>query len=135
MLAEDQPALRVEQQAVGARLAARGARAGVAAGLEEDADPFAFLPAEDRVLRHVGEEQVAAVRTQTGPSDQPCPRPSFPAGAVGTRTSNRGSSRVMIGSPRRAGVRVGEAAAVVEGDITHATSTIWRVHIFMTVLP
>ena len=33
----------------------------VAARLEEDADPRPFLPLKDRVLRDVGEEQVAAI--------------------------------------------------------------------------
>ena len=37
------------------------ARRGRAARLEEDADPRPFLPAKDRVLRDVGEEQVAAI--------------------------------------------------------------------------
>ena len=57
VLAEDQPPLGVHQQAVGSRLTASGRCAGIAAGLEEDADPPALLPLEDRVAGYVGEEQ------------------------------------------------------------------------------
>ena len=49
VLAEDEPALRVDQQAVRARLAAPAGVPGVAARLEEDADPLALLPLEDGV--------------------------------------------------------------------------------------
>src|SRR5207245_3226712 len=73
VLAQDQPALRVERQAVGAGfvagLAAARLLAGVAARLEVLRDPLLGGVLVDDVVRDVGEEQVAAVLDPDRPLD------------------------------------------------------------------
>ncbi len=100
-----------------------GSRAGerraasVPARLQEYAFPFAFFPAVHRILHHVGEEQIATGRDPGGAFG-----PTMIVGDLlqprecrGTRSSNLGSSRVMIGS--RAGRGWSWAAvAVVDAD-------------------
>jgi hypothetical protein len=62
VLAEDQAALWIDREAVGAGLLAGERRgAGVAAGSKESGLTVALLPPEHRVLDHVGEQQVPAV--------------------------------------------------------------------------
>ena len=56
-----EPALGIDGQSVGARFAGSRSLAGVAAGLEVHAHVLAFLPAIDRVARHIGKEQIATV--------------------------------------------------------------------------
>src|SRR5207244_1787503 len=57
VLAEDQAALSIHQQAVGTLLPSATSRASRPARLEEDTDALAVLPLEHRVTRDVREEE------------------------------------------------------------------------------
>src|SRR5262249_59984658 len=61
VLAQDEAALVVEGQAVGAGLALALLGAGVAGRLHEDGGALALLPLHDAVVRDVGEQEEAAV--------------------------------------------------------------------------
>src|SRR5262245_44090178 len=66
VIACDEPALAVEDEAIGAGLATARLGAGVARRLDERLDRLALLPLIDAVIRNIGKQQILAVRDPNG---------------------------------------------------------------------
>ena len=88
VLAEDQVAGRVEEQPVGAGLAAAGGCSGIAGRAQVDAEPLTVFPAHNPVVGNVGEEHRALLR-------QPH-RPLTPGEAAGQLFDGRALGNNLI---------------------------------------
>ena len=97
VLAEDQPALWIHQQAVRARLTASRRRAGVAARLQEDARlPCPACHWKTVFIGTSEKSKNPARRSQTGPSDQSNPSAIRSTRRPGHELVKRGSSRSIV---------------------------------------